>query len=154
VFVCAMIGVLPLFAAQPRLGPIYHPVTHMVAPPFPQLLLLPAIGLDLLKQRAGLGRSWARDVLLAGAAGAVFVGLLLPAQWYFSKFYLTPAADNAFFAADRIWSYTTEAYAKRATFWDNESAATAGSLLRAWLAASLSSLVGIWLGNWMSKVRR
>jgi hypothetical protein len=153
-FACAMIWILPLFAAQPRLGPIYHPVTHMVAPPFPQLLLLPAIGLDLLKQRAGFGRGWRMDLLLAGAAGAVFLGLFLPVQWYFSKFYLTPAADNAFFAADRIWSYITQSYARRTEFWDNESAATAGSLLRAWIAASLSSLVGICLGNWMSKVKR
>jgi hypothetical protein len=153
-FACGMIWILPLFAAQPRLGPIYHPVTHMVAPPFPQLILLAAIGLDLLKQRGGFGRGWRRDLLLAGAAGAIFVGLFLPVQWYFSKFYLTPGADNAFFAADRIWSYTTQAFPERLAFWDNQNAAAAWSLLRAWIAASLSSLGGIGLGNWMSKVKR
>jgi hypothetical protein len=153
-FACGMIWILPLFAAQPRLGPIYHPVTHMVAPPFPQLILLAAVGLDLLKQRAGFGRGWRKDVLLAGVAGAVFVGLFLPVQWYFAKFYLTPAADNAFFAADRIWSYTTQAFPERFAFWDNQNAAAAWSLLRAWLTASLSSLAGICLGNWMTKVKR
>jgi hypothetical protein len=153
-FVAAIIWILPRFSAQPRLGPIYNPVTHMVNPPFPQLLLLPAIAIDLLKQRAGFGRNWQRDAGLALAAGAAFVALLLPAQWYFSEFYLSPAARNAFFGGDRIWSYTTRLDSNRFTFWDNENAATAGSLLRAWLAASLTGFAGLRLGQWMAKVQR
>jgi hypothetical protein len=153
-FVGAMIWILPLFAAQPRLGPITHPVTHMVAPPFPQLLILPAIAIDLFKQRAGFGRSWQRDGVLAAAAGAVFLAIFLPAQWYFSKFYLSPAAANAFFGVDRIWSYNTPNYLIRFSFWDDENAAAAGSLLRAWIAAAATGFCGLRLGNWMAKVKR
>src|SRR5213594_2608215 len=37
-----MIWVLQLFPATPKLAPVFNPVTHMVAPPFPLLLVAPA----------------------------------------------------------------------------------------------------------------
>ena len=37
-----MTWILPLFPAQPKLAPIFHPVTHMVPPAFPLLLIFPA----------------------------------------------------------------------------------------------------------------
>ena len=45
-----MVWVLPLFAAQPKLAPIYNPVDHMVPPPFPLLLILPAFAIDCIAQ--------------------------------------------------------------------------------------------------------
>src|SRR3989441_4388455 len=36
-----MIWVLQLFPATPKLAPVFNPVTHMVAPPFPLLLVVP-----------------------------------------------------------------------------------------------------------------
>ena len=38
---CAAVWILPLFAAQPKLAPIFNPVKHMVAPAFPLLLVVP-----------------------------------------------------------------------------------------------------------------
>jgi hypothetical protein len=49
----AMTWVLPLFAATPRLAPIYNPVHHMWPPFFPELLVVPAFAIDLLLRRAG-----------------------------------------------------------------------------------------------------
>jgi hypothetical protein len=49
----AMTWVLPLFPATPRLAPIYNPLRHMWPPFFPELLIVPAIAIDLLLRRAG-----------------------------------------------------------------------------------------------------
>jgi hypothetical protein len=49
----AYILILPLFPAQPKLGPVYQPVTHFVPPQFPILLIVPALLLDLLWSRIG-----------------------------------------------------------------------------------------------------
>ena len=43
-FVIAEILILPLFPAQPKLGPVYNPVTHMIPAKFPILILVPASG--------------------------------------------------------------------------------------------------------------
>src|SRR5580765_1677682 len=51
-FTILMILVLPLFAAQPMLGPIYVPVDRFMPPDFPLLLIVPANALDLLIQRS------------------------------------------------------------------------------------------------------
>src|SRR5947209_5155027 len=44
----AMILILPLFPAHPKLAPIYHPVDHMISPAFPLLLIFPAAAIDLI----------------------------------------------------------------------------------------------------------
>ena len=47
-FVLILMWVLPFFSAQPKLGPVYQDITHMVPLPFPMLLVVPAFVLDLL----------------------------------------------------------------------------------------------------------
>src|SRR5206468_3583384 len=71
-----MIWTLQLFRAEPRLAPVYHPVSSMVPPHFPLLLVCPALALDLLMRRAGSGNDWWLSLLL----GATFVLVLLPVQ--------------------------------------------------------------------------
>jgi hypothetical protein len=46
--VCSMVWVLPLFPAKPLTGPIYNALDHLMPPPFPLLLVIPAVALDLL----------------------------------------------------------------------------------------------------------
>src|SRR3989441_3566138 len=53
-----MIWVLQLFPATPKLAPVFNPVTHMVAPPFPLLLVVPAVGGRLPLRRAGPHHDW------------------------------------------------------------------------------------------------
>jgi hypothetical protein len=154
-FVAAVIWILPLFAATPRLGPIYNPVTHMRAPPFPLWLIVPAVAVDLLQHsRLGSGRGWLRELLLAAAVGAVFLGLYLPVQWSFASFYISPASANAFFGGDRIWAYTFNRPEDLHRFWTDENGWAAGSVLPALATASVSALVGSWLGRLMARVRR
>jgi hypothetical protein len=157
--VAGLAWVLPLFPGHPRLGPIYNPVTHFVPLPFPLLLVVPALGIDLLRHWIGQGRGWKRDWLLAIAAGAAFLLLFLAAQWLFSSFLISPAAHNWFFAADRHWGYREGLGDWRGEFWSqtnpvrNPPLSVRGFLLA--LGISLvASRLGLWLGNWMAKVRR
>jgi hypothetical protein len=49
----AMTWILPLFPATPMLAPITNPVHHMWPLFWPQVLVLPALAIDLLLRRAG-----------------------------------------------------------------------------------------------------
>ena len=51
IFGVAFLWILPLFSAQPKLGPVYHPVTHFIPWEFPLLMIVPAFVTDLLLQR-------------------------------------------------------------------------------------------------------
>ena len=157
VIVCLMIWILQLFEARPMLAPIYNPVTHMVPPPFPLLLVFPALALDLLVQRLGRGRDWSLAVL----AGAVFVLVMLLVHWPWAEFMLSPGARNYFFAGDQ-WSYTERLGEWRYRFWNLETDA-AGKLSPllfgrqiaiAIALAFVSARVGIWIGNGIARVRR
>jgi hypothetical protein len=153
-FYCLIIWILQLFPATPKLGPIYNPVTHMVPPPFPQWTVLPAIVIDLLRQRVKLGRGWRRDLVLAVAAGALFVAVFLPIQWEFSKFLLTPAANNWFFAGGRNWGYNSVPNAGWTEFYPDEAGWHLRSVLFALIAAVSSSFFGLRVGQWMTRVKR
>jgi hypothetical protein len=165
-----MILILPLFPAQPKLAPIYHPVTHMVPPAFPFLLLLPAFGIDLLMQR--VGKVWAvpgarvsagawrrlmawREWFLAGGVAVVFVALFVPAQWFFASFLLSEAADNRFFARSGHWPYFSTLGENANRFWQTgDGPLTGGHLAVAFVAALISARLGLWCGNYLLKVRR
>ncbi|HEV8580290.1 MAG TPA: hypothetical protein VGX68_14580 [Thermoanaerobaculia bacterium] len=149
---CAMVWILPLFPARPMLGPINTPLDHMVPPLFPLLLIVPAAALDwLLQRRPGKRAGWL-DALLIGAA---FFALLLVVHWYFSKFQLSPASRNAFFAGDRQWDYSSNPGPWRYQFWDREEdPMTLKALGAALLLAVGSTRIGLWWGQWMAKVKR
>jgi len=98
--VLILMWTLQLFPATPRLAPIYNPITHMVPPPFPLLLVVPAFALDLLRPRIAHRSTWMQAVVL----GVAFFALMLLVQWYFAEFMLSPAARNWFFAAGQ-WDY-------------------------------------------------
>src|SRR4029079_256797 len=71
-----MLILMPLFPAQPLLGPIFVQVDHFMPTDFPLLLIVPALALDLVMQRTS-GRM--NDWLLAAVAAAVFLVALLAA---------------------------------------------------------------------------
>jgi hypothetical protein len=154
-----MAWVLPLFPGQPRLGPIRNPVTHFVPLPFPLLLVVPAIGIDLLRGWIGHGRGWRRDWLLVILAGTGFLVLFLATQWYFAAFLISPASQNWFFATDRHWGYREGMGEWRWKFWSEGSPPGIAPLkLKSFLISLVMSIaasrVGLWLGNWMARVRR
>jgi hypothetical protein len=156
---CLMIWILPLFPAQPRLAPIFNPITHMVPPPFPLLLILPALVIDLVLRQVGAATGWKR-VALALVLGAVFLAVFVPVQWFFAKFLISPQADNWFFVGNRVWSYGNQLGDWTTRFWRVNPSDSDANLLTlpamsvAWALAAATSWLGLLLGGWMRKVQR
>ena len=150
------IWILQLVPATPKLAPIYNAVTHMVPPPFPLLLVFPAIAIDLLLARFGSDRDWALSVVL----GILFVGLMLGIHWYWAEFMISPAARNFFFAADQ-WDYTSRLGPWRYEFELDVDAAGkwspslfAKGIGIAVVTAIVTSRIGLAWGKGLLKVRR
>lgn len=159
--VLLMMWILPLFPAEPKLAPIYNPVERMVPPAFPLLLVVPALGIDLTLRTLGSRSGWLRDTFVALLIAVVFLALFLPTQWWFSKFMLSPAADNWFFAAGDWVPYSSRPGSWINEFWGVDPDAprrfdplTAKQLLRAGILAFISARIGLAFGAWMSRVKR
>ncbi len=144
--------IFPLFPAQPKLGPVFFPVTHLVPAKFPVLLVFPALALDLLWQRTRTWRLWQ----IALVSGAVFVAVLFAVEWPFAKFLLSKASENRFFGTTYFDYNARPDGFDRLRRWfrpDSGLPLTLG-LLRASLYASISTWLGLAFGRWMSKVQR
>jgi hypothetical protein len=152
---CGIDWILPLFPAHPKLAPIFNPITHMVALPFPLLLIFPAVAIDLvlIQTRGATGQLW--RLVFAILLGTAFLAVFLAAQWLFSEFLLSPRADNWFFLSDRIWGYNTTSGDWHHQFWDRDAdGLNIRSVVISWVLACVSSWVGLFFGDWMRKVRR
>lgn len=151
-YLLALIWILPLFPAEPKLGPVYQKVTTFVPPPFPSLFIVPAFFLDLLWQRT---RQWNRW-LVALASGAIFVGFYLAAEWPFANFLYSSASHNWFFGTGILdFGTPPNSYVARHKFYMPESAAE----FSLWIGisvifAALSTRLGFVWGEWMRKIRR
>jgi hypothetical protein len=147
-----LMWIIQLFPATPKLGPIYQPVTRMVGLAFPVLVVVPALGVDVILQRVR-----ARPILLAAIISAAFLALFLAVQWPFASFLMTPAARNAFFNADNFVYWLPPAgveWSRTFVQDDPGSAPFSIQLLFAFLLGTFSSWLGLWFGTWMTKVRR
>jgi hypothetical protein len=154
---CLMVWLLPLFPASPQVAPIYNPLDHLMPPPFPLLLLVPAVALDALIRLFPWPAHWVRPWLQAGAAGLVFFILFIGTHWIFAEFLLTDLAENWFFAGGgRHWPFFLKIDdMARVGFWDDGT--NEMTLMRALFAAGLAMVaarVGLWLGAWMARLRR
>jgi hypothetical protein len=150
--VIGFILILPLFPAQPKLGPVYQNVTHFVPPQFPILLIAPAFLLDILWQRTRSINKW----LLSAISGVVFVLVLLAVEWPFAAFLMTPASRNAFFGtAYLVYFANPHSYMARSVFYVLDSGREFWiNIAWAILFATLSTRVGMAWGDWMKRVRR
>jgi hypothetical protein len=144
---------LPLFPAEPKLGPVYFQVTHFPPSNFPILIVFPAFLLDLLFARVADWPKW--KTALAG--GSVFFGGLVAIQWPFSMFLNSKAAWNWFFYSNnfdyntRSTSYTLRNlyYAAERTpeqFWTGMGIALFAAIFTTWL--------GLHRGEFLKKVKR
>ena len=146
-----MIWILQLFPAQPMLAPIMRQVDHMVPPSFPLLLVAPALIIDIIIHRIPTGAGRMRQALTAVGGGVAAMLVLATVQWPFSEFLLTEHARNFFFAAD-LWGYDVAPGAFQYQFMGRPMTAGAGGWAAA--VAAGSAVAGLWLGNWMARVRR
>jgi len=153
--ILGFIWLLPLFPAQPKLAPIYNPVTHMVPPAFPILLIAPAIAVDLILMTIGRREGFWFNFITAACLGIAFFGALVAVQWPFSKFMLSPGADNWFFAGNRHWPYFAHVSEWRYRFWKpEEDPFTWGGVLIATSLAMVKSRIALGFGGWMRRARR
>jgi len=150
-FLIGLILILPLFPAQPKLGPVYQNVTQFIPPEFPMLLIVPAFALDLLRQRTHNWNAWKTALV----SGFVFVGLLLAVEWPFAGFLMSPASRNRFFGTTYFWyglppqSHLAQNLFIPETareFWQGMAIAVAISIMTIrW---------GISRGQWLGKIKR
>ena len=149
----SLVWIMPLFPAEPRLGPVRQPVTHMVPMQFPLLLIAPALAIDWIRRRWKGAQGWT----LALALGAAFVAVMLAVQWPFGSFLLSPASRNWFFATHEFPYFIspTSASARHQFFpWDRGTGALLRGLLLAVPVAAIAARLGLAGGGWMSRVRR
>jgi hypothetical protein len=152
-YAMVMLWIFPLFPATPKLGPVYQRITHFVPMEFPLLVIVPAVCLDLLRQRTQAWNKWAQ----AAAAGIVFMFAFIAVQWPFADFLISPASAN--------WVFGTKYFAYFASpngfdvrhlfvplgraegrFWP--------TMIEAFLLAILSSRLGLAWGDWVREIRR
>ena len=144
--------ILPLFPAQPKLGPVYFPVTHLVPAKFPILILVPALALDLLWQRVRGWRPWQ----IALVSGFLFIAVLAAAEWPFASFLLSRASENRFFGTIYFdYNSRPDGPDRLRQFFHSDSGATLSlGLLRASVYAAVSTYIGLLFGRWMRSVQR
>jgi hypothetical protein len=153
VLMLGMLWILPLFPAQPKLGPVYYQVTQFVPSGFPVLIMIPAIVLDWLWSRTGQWGAWKQSLV----SGALFLAILIVVQWPFAIFLQSPEARNPIFGS-AYFDYLTGpmSYQRRYLFVTLEPTATAfaAEIAIALACAILTTRLGIAAGNWMRKVQR
>ena len=151
-FGVAFLWILPLFQAQPKLGPVYTPVTHFIPWEFPLLVVVPAVVTDVVLQRTSLARSATRALL----TGLAFFVTFLLVQWPFANFLMTPGARNWFFGTE-YRDYGTPATSLYARF-EFVPPETAYVLIRglstAVIISCLMAYIGLLAGRAMLRVRR
>lgn len=148
-----MVWILPLFPAEPKLGPILTHFDHYQPFDFPLLLVIPALGVDWVMNRFDGKNQW----LLAVMLSAAFLLLFFAVQWPFGDFMMSPYARNWFFGAESWYFGSNPDWEYRYSFmpWHTH---TGWDLVKGLLVAFgigiLSSRIGLAWGNWMKKVQR
>jgi hypothetical protein len=143
-----MLIVLPMFHGQPLLGPIYAHIDRFMPPDFPLLLFVPALCVDLAMRRVR-GHDWRLSLLV----GIVFVAAFLAGQWPFADFLMSPWARNWVFATHRLPYQVDLAFQQRWFVLEPADTLRIGIPI-AVLLACVSTRLGLWWGNWMSRVQR
>lgn len=149
----AFTWILPLFPAEPKLGPVYQKITHLIPPDFPLLLIVPAIAFDLTRRWTG---RWNRRAQSA-ALGAAFLVSFVAAQWPFADFLMSPASRNWIFATDNFpYFIRPQSPWARNVFFPTDASGT-GFWLRMGIAvivAIIMTELGSRWGEWMQRIRR
>jgi hypothetical protein len=144
---------LQLFPAEPKLGPILTHLTHFQPGPFPLMIIIPALAMDMVLQQSASGE-WRKAFLLS----VVLVALLLAVQYPFSGFLLeSPGARNWFFGADAWYFGNSPDWPYRHKFNPDQLTPLPGmfgGLLIAVGAGILCARIGLRWGNWLQSIQR
>jgi hypothetical protein len=132
---------------------VYTPISHLVPLEFPVLLFVGAAALDFLLDRMAGRSKWLQAVV----AGVGFVLVMMAVEWPTGSFLVSQLAENRVFgtdyypymerASDYHFSHEMFAYeTTRTQFWLG--------MAFAFVAAIVTTRVGLAWGDWMRKVRR
>jgi hypothetical protein len=151
--VLAQLWILPLFAAQPKLGPVYQNVTHFIPMAFPLLLIVPGLALDLLRRATMAWKPW----LQAASTGIVFLVSFAFLQWPFANFLMSPLSRNRifgthYFSYDDTAGFMYDPYKFQAS--ENTRAQFWIVMTVALVAAILTTRLGFVWANWIKRVQR
>jgi hypothetical protein len=151
--VLAQLWILPLFAAQPKLGPVYQNVTHFIPMAFPLLLIVSGLALDLLWRATKTRKPW----LLAASTGMVFLVCFVSLQWPFANFLMSPLSRNRifgthYFAYDDTAGFMYDPYKFQAS--ENTRVQFWIVMTLALIAAILTTRLGFIWANWIKRVQR
>jgi hypothetical protein len=152
-FVLILMWVLPLFPAQPKLGPVYQDITHMVPLPFPLLLIVPAFFLDLLLPIFKDAPKWQQAVF----GGVAFLAILIAVQWPFATFLMSSMARNRFFSTTDFPYFalpTSPTVRHVFVHWEQTPLEFWRNMGLGFLFSVASMWAGIYWGGWLKKVRR
>jgi hypothetical protein len=152
-FILGCLWILPLFPAEPKLGPVYQQVTHFIPPEFPLLVIFPALALDTLWARTRNWNAWCGAIV----SSVVFLAVMVAVQWPFATFLMSPGSRNWVFGTLYFdyglppqSSYVRHVFhpleATTFGFWIEMAAALA--------IAALTIRTGFAWGNWMRRIRR
>lgn len=149
----ALVWFLPLVPAEPKLGPVYQKVTHLIPPDFPLMLIVPAVVFDLMRRRTADWGKWRQ----AAALGLAYLVSFFAVQWPFADFLMSPASRNWIFATNEFPFFVpaTSAWV-RSVFIPTEPSAAAFWMVMAIAAgtAIVMTRLGLGWGDWMQRVRR
>jgi hypothetical protein len=148
----ALVWILPLFPAEPKLAPVRNPLTQMMPAQYPLLLFVPAIGLDLVLQRWRRPRGW----LLAAVFSLLFVTIFFAVQWPFATFLNSEFARNPLFGQHMrpYMTPATSAFAEGRFLEPAGGLALLRGLAIAFGLGIVSARLGIGWGQWMRRVQR
>jgi hypothetical protein len=151
--VLAQLWILPLFAAQPKLGPVYQNVTHFIPMAFPLLLIVAGLALDLLWRATRTWKPW----LQAASTGLVFLVSFVSFQWPFADFLMSPLSRNRifgthYFSYDDTAGFMFDPYKFQAS--ENTRVQFWIVMTVALIAAILTTRLGFIWANWIKRVQR
>ncbi|HEY1524984.1 MAG TPA: hypothetical protein VGH51_01995 [Candidatus Angelobacter sp.] len=152
-FVLILMWVLPIFPAQPKLGPVYQDITHMVPLPFPILLIVPAFFLDLLLPRLKGAPKWQQAIF----GGVAFLAIMIVVEWPFATFLMSSIARNRFFATTDFPYFalpTSPTVNHVFVHWERSPEEFWRNIALGFLFSIASMWAGIYWGGWLKKVRR
>jgi len=144
---------LQLVPAEPKLGPVYQKITHLIPPEFPLLLIVPAVVFDLIRHRISEWKPWAQSATLGACVFASFSTV----QWLFANFLMSPASRNWFFSTTNYpYFVSPDSHWVRNMYIPTENSPTqfAVRMAMALFVAVLMTRLGTKWGDWMSSIRR
>jgi hypothetical protein len=144
---------VPLVPAEPKLGPVYTRVTHLVPGDFPILLFAGAAALDFLLDRLAGRNKW----LQAAVGGTGFLLAMIAVQWPMGNFLISPLAENRIFGTS-YYPYMVPPseyhYNHQFNYYENSRAQFWVGMLIAFAAALVMTRIGLAWGDWMRRVKR